>query len=277
MDEISFTRKNIVFIYIIHFLLEIIIISFNIYYYVSKYWLNVSFKIIFLIGIIIICFFIIFPLIPLLYIYFTQNINNNFYKNNKKISIIFLILSILIGFIINIIFWVNLSKFSSFYKDCPYNYSISDFIKLSENEKFHSNEICQKRICLDFGSEFIKSNTIITNENNNILFNDNYFNYLCSFDSSNDFKNNEVKCEKIVFTSNINYLTYCTKYIFYYLCQRNNLPSKYKINFDDECPFDNKKIGFVDIFIILNILFGFVPWLLEFKYMKKIQAALSQL
>ena len=191
------------------------------------------------------------------------------YENNGKISLIFLILSILIGVIINIIFWINLSEFSCFYKDCPYNYSIGDFIKLSEkNEKFSSNEICQKRICLDYNNEFINNNIIITNEINN-LYSDNYFNYLCNFDSSNDFKNNEVKCEKLTFSSNNNYLTYCSKYIFYYLCQRSNPPSKYKIDFFGECPLDNKKIAFIDIFILLNILIGFLPWFLELKYLKR--------
>ena len=268
MDVISFSKKNIVFIYILHFLLEIIIIAFNIYYYTSKYWINISFKVIFLIGIIIICFFFIFPLIPLYFILFVQNKNNKLYANNGKISLIFLILSILIGVIINIIFWINLSEFSRFYKDCPYNYSIGDFIKLSEkNEKFSSNEICQKRICLDYNSEFINNNIIITNETNN-LYSDNYLNYLCSFDSSDDFKNNEVKCGKLTFTSNNNYLTYCSKYIFYYLCQRSSPPSKYKIDFNGQCPLENKKITFIDIFIILNILIGFLPWFLELKYMK---------
>ena len=212
MDEISSFKKNIVFIYIVHFIIEIIIIVLNIFYYISKYWINISFKIIFLIGIILICFLLFFPLISIYVIYFKNNLSKSFYNKNKIISFIFLVLRIIIGIILNILFWINISKFPSFYKDCPYNYSDSNLNNLKEKiEQYKSNEICQKRICIDYKSQFINEK-IITDNNNEINNNNNididssnlFFNYVCNFDSSKDFDNNEVRCKIIYFNSKDN-------------------------------------------------------------------------
>ena len=273
MDEVSNIKKQLLYFYILHFVLEIIILVFNIYYYISKLWVYLSFKIIFLIGIIIICVFLIFPLIPLFFIYIKNNSDKGFYNKNKKISFIFLILNVLIGVILSIIFWVNLSKFSSYYKDCPYNYSFSEFNKLNENNgKYKSNEICQKRICFIYEKNFINENNIILNNYyNNQLHNNN--NYICSFDSSIDFKNDEVQCQRITFSSKNDFFNYCAKYIFYYLCERIKTPLKYNININEGCPLENKnsKISnIIDIFIILNIIFGFIPWVLEIIYLNKL-------
>ena len=280
MDELSSQKKNLTYIYIAHFTLGIIILIFNIYYYISKYWIYRSFKIIFLIGILIEFTFIAIPLVSLFFIFFRNNLIKSFNSKNKKISLVILILNILIGLILNIIFWMNFSKFPSFYKDCPYNYSFSEFNKLKEeNEKHKSNENCQKRICLEYESKFINENLVIlNNENNNHLnnyyINDNnnnniYTNYLCSFDSSIDFLNDEVKCQKIAFTSKNTFLNFCIKYIFYYICQRIKPPSKFGINSIDGCPLENKITTIVDYFIILNLLFSFIPWIIELKFCDK--------
>ena len=278
MDEISSFKKNIVFIYIIHFIIEIIIIVLNIFYYISKYWINISFKIIFLIGIILICFFLFFPLISIYFIYFKNNLSKSFYNKNKIISFIFLVLRIIIGIILNILFWINISKFPSFYKDCPYNYSDSNLNNLKEKiEQYKSNEICQKRICIDYKSQFINENIITDNNNeinNNIDIDSSnlFFNYVCNFDSSKDFDNNEVRCKIIYFNSKDNYyLSFCSKYVFYYFCQRSDPPLKYEIKKNNECPSDNTNLKIsIDIFIILNILLSFFPWIFEIKNINKI-------
>ena len=276
MAELFFSsfKRKITIIYIAHFILGIIVISININYHKTKYWINVSFKTLFLIGIIILCFFTIFPLIPLFYIYFHQNITKTFYNNNIKITLAFLIINILIGIILNIIFWINLSKFPSFYKDCPYNYSLSDLNKLNENYK--SNEICQKRICLFYESKYLKNNYISLNlynfDNSLNLEEDNPHNYLCNYESSKDFENNEVFCQKAGLNSKNDYLNYCNKYIFYYICIRNNDPVKYDININKGCPPEkNNSLGYGigDILIILNIIFGCIPWILELFFIKQ--------
>ena len=270
MDEISSSKKNLIYIYIFHLFIELIIIILNIYYYISKYWIYFSFKIIFLIGIIIISFFLLYPIILLYLIYFKSYTNKIFSYKNKIITIIFLIINLLINVILNIIFWVNLSKFSNFYKECPYNYSFSKLNEISYN--YNSNEICQKRICFNYDSK-INNNIITFNNNDNIiLLNNEYdYNYICTFDSSLDYNNNEITCQQIFFNTNNNYLNYCSKYIFYYLCQRINLPNKFNIN-NKDCPLENKNskiLNIENIFIIINILFSIIPWLLEIIYFKK--------
>ena len=98
-------------------------------------------------------------------------------------------------------------------------------------------------------------------------------NYLCIFNSSIDFKNDEVKCQKISFSSKNDFFNYCTKYIFFYLCERKKAPSKYNININKGCPLENKNSKFskiIDFFIILNIIIGFMPWILELKYLNKL-------
>lgn len=266
-------KNELTIIYILHFILEIIIIVFDIHHYISKYWINISFKIIFLVGIIILYFFCIYTIIPLYYIYCCKNITKTFFNNNKKISFIFLILNILVGVTLNVFFWINLSKYPSFYKDCPYNFSLSDLVKLNDNN-YKSNEICQKRLCFNYESKLIDDNNIdLKFDNSDILLNieeEDNNSYLCNFDSSIEFENNEVLCKKVSITSKNNYLNFCNKYIFYYICQRNNNPLKYNININNECPMENRNsINFVDILIILNIIFGIIPWCLELIFIKK--------
>ena len=280
MDEIIYSQKYLTIIYIIHFILEVLIIGFNINYYIVKYWIKLSFKIIFLIGIIMDSFFGLISLILLYFIYFQQNFFKSFFNSNKISTIIFLISAILIGIILVIIFWVNLSKFSNFFIDCPYNYTSEDFKKIIDNlNEFKSNDICQQRLCLKYDSYFINDNSIIINTDDNNILNiiDNLENnkYLCTFDSSLDFNNNDVICEKMKFNSNNDFFNFCNKYIFYYLCKRESIPSKYNININKECPSENLDSiasNVSDYFILFNIILGFLPWTIELIYYYKLSS-----
>ena len=278
MEEIIYSQKYLTIIYIIHFILEVIIIGTNINYYIAKYWIKLSFKIIFLIGIILDSFFGLISLILLYFIYFQHNLFKSFFNCNKIATYVFLIFAVVIGIILVIIFWVNLSKFSSFFIDCPYNYSSEDFKKIIDNlNEYKSNEICQQRLCLKYDSDFINDNTItiITDDNNilNIIDSPENNKYLCTFDSSLDFDNNEVICEKMRFNSNNEFFNFCNKYIFYYLCKRESNPSKYNININKECPsenLDSMASNASDFFILFNIILGFLPWAIELIYYYKL-------
>ena len=277
MEEIIYSQKYLTIIYIIHFILEVIIIGTNINYYIAKYWIKLSFKIIFLIGIILDSFFGLISLILLYFIYFQQNLFKSFFNCNKIATYVFLIFAVVIGIILVIIFWVNLSKFSSFFIDCPYNYSSEDFKKIIDNlNEYKSNEICQQRLCLKYNSDFINDNTItiITDDNNilNIIDAPENNKYLCTFDSSLDFDNNDVICEKMRFNSNNEFFNFCNKYIFYYLCKRESNISKYNININKECPsenLDSMVSNTSDFFILFNIILGFLPWTIELIYYYK--------
>ena len=278
MEEIIYSQKYLTIIYIIHFILEVIIIGFNINYYIVKYWIKLSFKIIFLIGIILDSFLGLISLILLYFIYFQQNLFKSFFNSNKISTIVFLILSILIGIILVIIFWVNLSKFSNYFNDCPYNYSSEDFKKVVDNlNEYKSNEICQQRLCLKYDSDFINDNTLIVNTDDtkvlNIINSPENNKYLCTFDSSLDFDNNDIICEKMRFNSNNDFFNFCNKYIFYYLCKRESNPSKYNININKECPsenLDSMASNASDFFILFNIILGFLPWTIELIYYYKL-------
>ena len=166
----------------------------------------------------------------------------------------------------------NSMDLPDFYKECPYNIPFSDI----------NEESCSKKIC------------ILNYENENNQY---PYEYLCNFDSSQDFKekgpferkvnetevvtsDSQIICEKYqIIDYDIqneiinNYLNTCTQPRDYFICQRFNEPNKFSVDEILECP--NYKyiqnmiiISIVDI--VINLILGFISWRVQLMVYNKI-------
>ena len=229
-----------------------------------------------------------YPIIPLILMY-RIILRINLTKIFKLLSLILIILSILIGILINIVFWINLKSTTSFFRECPYN--LID-LKLFINED-DSSERCSKRRCV------LESR----NDNEGLVYN-----YICNYNSQNEFEidpkdlksvdgsiNNviqEIRCEEKnvlddLFTDKnyknseseiYNYLQKCWNNVDiknFYLCKRTELPNQFNIDENYNCPKDNYNtlLYLSGVFlIILDIILAFIPWSLDYKSYSRIMS-----
>ena len=280
--ELNFQINLLKISYLFNFLLLGILLIFNLVYIKSIIWksskLNRDF------SILIIIFFIpIFsPLIFFIIIIFKKTYKIFFLL--LKIGFITTILSIGIAIGILIIYIFIIEEYPLFYRNCPFNYDLSDleiiFYNFMNNKNINSNnkiselrEICENRRCI---IQNIFSSDAVDNR---------YF-YICNYDSSEDFKeekDNEIFCEK--FTSKeefdskmIMYINLCNSLINFYLCKTKNIPKKYNIESDYVCPSkENKSFALEIIITLLNIVIPFSIYLIEFICCKKIMKLLVSL
>lgn len=172
----------------------------------------------------------------------------------------------------------NSMDLPDFYKECPYNIPVSDI----------DEETCSKKIC------------ILNYENADNKF---PYEYLCNFDSSQDFKeigpferkindtevvtsDVQIICEKYQnsidydFQNEIisNYLNTCTQPRDYFICQRFNEPDKFSVDENLECPNYNyiKNVIIISIVdIVINFILGFISWRVQIVIYNKIIKELS--
>ena len=172
----------------------------------------------------------------------------------------------------------NSMDLPDFYKECPYSIPISDI----------NEESCSKKRC------------ILNYENANNQY---PYEFLCNFDSSQDFKekgpferiinetevvtsDSQIICEK--YQNNIdydfqneiinNYLYTCTQPRDYFICQRFKEPYKFSVDENLECPNYNYIqnmiiISIVDI--VINLILGFISWRVQIVIYNKIIKELS--
>ena len=276
-DEI----RPLIFNYIFHFFLCIIIFVIHLVIYNKIYWVYKAFSIIFIICSYFGIINVIYPIFPSFFI-FKKNFNLKIIKIIGKTTIILLIISSIFGLFISIILIINAINSKLFCKECPFNISLShlNYIFSSyygkiTNEK-NLKESCNSRRCIL----------------DTIYLNDEYpYKYLCNYDASDDFKNdkgiykrkfqngseietkNQVICSRIYNSNDIlfnnnelyNYFDLCYILTEFYICKRFNMPKKsYKLSLDIACPETNYLfllyvltvlIIIIDI-VIVNILFG---------------------
>ena len=273
MNGISLKEiKNLKTIYIIHFIIYAIIIILNFVFLPKIIWINKSLYHICLAWNFCGIIFFIYPIVPFIFL-----LSKKLAKDNvlilKKITLIFCIASITLSLFFSYILLTNSMDLPDFYKECPYNIPISDI----------NEESCSKKIC------------ILNYENENNQY---PYEYLCNFDSSQDFKeigpferkinetevvtsDSQIICEK--FQNNIdydfqneiinNYLHICIQPRDYFICQRFNEPDKFSVDENLECP--NYKyiqnmiiISIVDI--VINFILGFIIWRVQIVIYYKI-------
>ena len=271
--------------YSFHFVFYLILLLEHILMILKIFWYGKIHLKLFISCSVIDLLFLFYPIFPLIFMY-KIILKKNLTKLFKLISLILIILSLVFGVIKNIFFWMNLTSTTNFSRECPYN--IND-VKLFLNDDFNS-ELCSRRRCL---LESINDSE------------EGYpFNYICNFNSQNEFEidpNSQypiktedgsiyylkyyVKCEQkysiddlLSDKNNKNseneifiYLQKCwdNKDIKnFYLCQRYELPQSFDIEENYKCPKDNYNIILYlsGIFlIILDIILAFIPWSLDYK------------
>ena len=263
--------KSLKTIFILHFIFYAILIVLNFIFLSKIIWINKSLYNICLAWNFCGIIFFIFPIVPFIFL-----LSKKLAKDNvlilKKITLIFCIASITLSLFFSYILMTNSMDLPDFYKECPYNIPFSDI----------NEESCSKKIC------------ILNYENENNQY---PYEYLCNFDSSQDFKekgpferkvnetevvtsDSQIICEKY---QNIdydiqneiinNYLNTCTQPRDYFICQRFNEPNKFSVDEILECP--NYKyiqnmiiISIVDI--VINLILGFISWRVQLMVYNKI-------
>jgi len=278
MNGISLKEiKNLKTIYIIHFIIYAIIIALNFVFLSKIIWINKSLYYICLAWNFCGIIFFIYPIVPFIFL-----LSKKLAKDNililKKITLILCIVSITLSLFFSYILMTNSMDLPDFYKECPYNIPISDI----------DEETCSKKIC------------ILNYENADNKF---PYEYLCNFDSSQDFKeigpferkindtevvtsDVQIICEKYQnsidydFQNEIisNYLNTCTQPRDYFICQRFNEPDKFSVDENLECPNYNyiKNVIIISIVdIVINFILGFISWRVQIVIYNKIIKELS--
>ena len=289
MEEKVDEYKQLIYKYIFHFILFIILFMTHLIISTSLEWLNSIFSILFFYISMIQIVYIIIPIIG----YFIIKINRA--KLNIKIckiiGKIFLIISIIIGIFFSILIIVHTFYLKTYCLECPFNLSFSYFIStfdeyFKENQEYYEiKNKCNKRRC------------ILYEYNNNYKY---QYKYLCNYNPEEEFGQKvgepysrtllngtetktykQVECNLLepIYT-NINfhdekiyqYLDICYSLADFYNCNRFEEPKKYELK-KEECPNENYifLMGILCTYIIIFDLFmSFIPWFIENKSYKKI-------
>ena len=266
--------------YILHLIINTIIIIFNLVISFEIVWLNeILYYLYFSLSIFGILYLII-PIIPLIFL-LLKKLTQKKLKLFKIKSFIFCGSVIVTGFSFIIILMINSLKMNEFYPECPFNLHDSYINKMYSNymdnnleEKLLKN-LCTNRRCM-FNNKFLSSSYP--------------YEYICNYEPTNDFEkiknktdlNNEtisqIQCGKIENFNNYNFrnreiykfFEICNSFDEFYICQRINEPKVYSIPDDFKCP--NKNYMTISIFlcmisILLNLIISFFPWRIEYiKY-----------
>ena len=247
--------KKLVFNYIFHLLLDIIIIIFNFFLVNKIIWINTIFYYLYLYTTFFEIIYFIVPIVSLI-ILILKILTKKRIKYLKITNIVFCIIIIIVGLFLLLILMMNLLESTEFYKECPFNLPTNNIIQ---------NQCENKRCILNY-----------KNSNNEFSYE-----YLCNYNPTKDFKeegnnhntsNYKIICEKFAYNSNNNiffeneiiyqFIDVCNSLSEYYICQRLSEPKFYKIEEDFVCPND-KYLKILIITSILNIMFnlllGLVP------------------
>ena len=285
MDRIEIYQeiRSMQIIYSFHFVFYLILGIEHLLIIIKLFWNNIIHKKIIIAFSIIDLVILFYPIIPLVLMY-RIILKKNLTKIFRFISLILIILTPIIGLIINIFYWVNVSSTTIFFKECPYN--LKDLSAFTTDENF-SNK-CGKRRCVL--------------ESKNDDFEDYPYNYICNYNSQGDFEVDPTKqypvtekegsihyirfliqCEQKnnideLFKDNnninnqiYNYLQKCwnnNDIKGFYLCQRYEYPNKFNINTEYKCPKNdyNTILYIAGIFSsIFDILLVVVPWSFDYK------------
>ena len=234
---------------LICFIIDILIFSFSL-------WLTKKIKIFYIIYFSLSCiFFLCRTLFITIFLFFKK----------KWLNILIILNIIIISF--SIIFWIfglliliyNYIEFNNYYRNCPYN----------------NNELNLQ----------LKRRCELFNINNNSRYS---YQYICSFDSSEDFDSKNKLSEKIeqdkiicvkpklIEMKNIilkNFVNFYNDSVIYYFCSRTNIPKDYSFIAQKNCT-DEKKYLML-IFLIsscahfIDFIFSIIEAILSLKNKNK--------
>ena len=273
--------------YLLHIIIFIIILSTHVLIYFKVYWIKQIIGLLFIYFSLVEILYILIPGISLIFLRLRKQFKLKHLEILKKISILFLIISIAIGIFFSILVIINTIYGKVFRNECPFNLEEKFILSFSESFKVEEdNELkdkCQERICLLYDYKE----------------NDKYpYKYLCNYNSEKDFGEklgnpyvrilsngtelktySQIKCnifgQFYIYDYNIqnNEIIYQFLDICYYLgdfysCERFEEPKKYDISTLDECPGENYIfiLGILCVYIIAaDIIISFIPWSIENK------------
>ena len=252
--------------YISHLIIYLILIIFNFLLLIKIIWLQKSLYYIFLFGSLFSLLYIIIPIIPFSFT-LLKKLNKKNIKLFRQITLIFCIISIILGLFFSVVLMINVIESSDFCKDCSFNLPLPSVL---------TEDICDKKRC------------ILNNEN---LYKQYSHEYFCNFDPIVFFEDNkgffrrkindtyqitseyQIICERynsnnsLIENEIINkYINVCNNIDEYFVCQRFYEYKKYKLEENYNCPnekyFKNVYL-FCIINIIITIILSFTPWRLE--------------
>ena len=287
--------KPLLFNYVLHSILFILNFILHVILCLKIYWTSmVNYKL-FIFGT---CFFIIYAFFSFLPIYY---IIERKFKLNKirmvaKLSLILIIITFIISLLISLVLLLNAFYSKSFYKECPFNLSLSHlnaifssyYGKSAESEEIKDE--CKSRRCVLDSSD---------------LDEDYPYKYLCNYDPTfeiNDddkiykrtqsdgteiVKDEELVCSEIVISHNdysfknsilYDYLDLCYYISDFYYCKRLNKHKNFDVEFNILCP-DNTYIFllflFSALFVIIDLIVSVLPWIVEIISLRKLERILS--
>ena len=275
---INKTFKSLKINYVIHLILLIIILIFNFVLVSQIFWLKKIFGNLYLLMNYISIINFIFPMISFIFI-----IKNKITKKNinkfKIITIIFCTLAIIFGFFFSGVLMINAIESPEFCKECPFNLPLSE---INSFPNYNLNKKCNERRCVKNSPN---PETNIKNEND-------LYEYICNYNPTDEF--DEIKESKDIENNNNNTISknsdnifckeltkdeilntelennysndfydMCNIYTKLYICERNQLPNKFKIEKNFVCPekdYMTKLVIFCMLNVLINLIFGFFPW-----------------
>jgi hypothetical protein len=210
-------------------------------------------------------------------------IKNKITKKNinkfKITTIIFCTLAIIFGFFFSGVLMINAIESPEFCKECPFNLPLSE---INSFPNYNLNKKCNERRCLKNSPN---PETNIKNEND-------LYEYICNYNPTDEF--DEIKESKDIENNNNNTISknsdnifckeltkdeilntelennysndfydMCNIYTKLYICERNQLPNKFKIEKNFVCPekdYMTKLVIFCMLNVLINLIFGFFPW-----------------
>ena len=281
--------KDLQLSYIIHLVLNGIIIIFNFILIIEISWINNLYYYIYLSINIFGIFYYLIPIIPISFIKLNKLTKKKIIIL-KTISLIFCFLVYIIGLFFGILLMMNTFESTNYCRECPFNLKDSYINNIYDdyiNKKINENEL--KEHCINRRCIF----------DNNIQINEYSGEYLCNYDPTKEFdpiKNNsltndiinQIECIQIEEDYNkynfekeeiYKYMEMCNSFDEFFICQRISEPLSYSLKEDFICPKSEstiKIIIFCIISITLNIIISYIPWRIEYIKYKNIILSLNQ-
>lgn len=289
--------KTLIFSYIFHVFLFIVYLVLHLIVHSKVFWIINSLGIFFLVGSYFNILYILFPIYPFIII-FKKKYRKKIFYSLKIMTFVLLIIVLIIGLILSLLFLINTIQSKKFCKECPFylsikhlNYVLGPY--LSNNERNHDiKSKCKEKRC------------VLDNES----LNEQYpFTYLCNYDPSEDFDDDEtytritengveISVKKQLICTSVSrfynliifdhselylYLDLCFDFSDFYRCKRFNKPEEgYNLDLDTECP-DETYLTLIYIacalIIILDIIFAILPLGLEYLIIKKLLVILGNI
>ena len=266
--------RPLIFNYLFHFFLFILIFVLHLIIYSKVYWISEIFEKFFITLSFLIIIYFLFPIIPLTMI-FLKRFKLKLIHIFKKLSFLFLILSILIGILISVVIFINTLNSKLFCQECPFSWSITLLNQVFQ--KYYGKPTSQNNIKDECKSRRCILDSVDSNEKHP-------YTYLCNYDASYDFDDDgSITClsvglnyRAISFQYNelYDYLDLCYYLAEFYYCKRANKPEKmYVLDVGDSCP-ENNYLFLLYILcvllIIIDIVISLLPWGVEYVSLKRI-------